>query len=113
MSIRNTIFAAALALSSIGAAQADGLRPIQGQSIDLGDMSGVAYYTAERDGYRIVATLAQGATGTPVRFEAVLAPGQSVVLSTPRAIGVSANAVEISRENDTMSVRRTTAAVTN
>lgn len=41
MSIRNTIFVAALALSSIGAAQADGLRPIQGRSIDLGDMSGV------------------------------------------------------------------------
>ena len=31
-------------------------------------MSGVAYYTVERDGFRVVTTLAQGETGTPVRM---------------------------------------------
>ncbi len=113
MNIQTAIVAVTFALASIGAANADELRPIQGQSIDLGDVSGVAYYTAERDGYRVVATLAQGETGTPVRFEAVLAPGQSVVLSTPRAVGVPADAVEISRQADTMLVRKTAAALTN
>jgi len=100
MSIHRTILAAAFALASIGAAHANELQPVEGRSIDLGKISGVAYYTVERDGFRIVATLAQGETGTPVRFEAVLAPGQSVVLSTPREVGVAASAVEISRQND-------------
>ena len=83
MTIRRTILAAAFALAFVGAAHADGLRPIEGRSIDLGEVSGIAYYTVERDGFRVVATLAQGEAGTPVRVEAVLAPGQSVVLSTP------------------------------
>jgi predicted aconitase len=100
MSIHRTILAAALALASVGAAHANELQPVEGRSIDLGKISGVAYYTVERAGFRIVATLAQGETGTPVRFEAVLAPGQSVVLSTPREAGVAASAVEISRQND-------------
>ncbi len=113
MNARNIFLATALALASIGTAHADGLRPIEGQSIDLGTMTGVAYYTAERDGFRIVATLGQGDTGTPVRFEAVLAPGQRVVLSTPRGVGMASDAVEISRENDTMLVRKAGAAVSN
>jgi hypothetical protein len=106
MNIQKTILATALALTFFSAAHADGLRPQQAQSIDLGELSGVAYYTVERNGFRVVATLAQGDTGTPVRFEAVLASGQSVVLSTPRAVGIPADAVEISRTNDTMSVHR-------
>jgi hypothetical protein len=83
MTIHRTILAAAFALVSIGAARADELRPIEGRSIHLGEVSGVAYYTVERDGFRVVAALAHGEAGTPVHIEAVLAPGQSVVLSTP------------------------------
>ena len=52
MSIRSTLFAAALTLASSGGAYAGSLRPIQAQSIQLGDVSGVAYYTVERDGFR-------------------------------------------------------------
>jgi hypothetical protein len=100
MSIHRTILASVFTLASIGAAHADELRPIEGRSIDLGEVSGVAYYTVERDGFRVVATLAQGETGTPVQFEAVLAPGQSVVLSTPREVGVVPSAVQITRQND-------------
>jgi hypothetical protein len=66
-------------------------------------MSGVAYYTVERDGFRVVATLAQGEAGTPLRVVAVLAPGQSVVLSTPEQAG----RIEISRQARTVLVRRT------
>jgi hypothetical protein len=112
MSIRSTILAAIFTLASLGAVHADGLRPTQPQSIDLGEVSGVAYYTVERDGFRVVTTLAYGEAGTPVRFVAVLAPGQSVVLSTPREAGVAPVAVQISRQADTVLVRKA-AALTN
>jgi hypothetical protein len=102
MSIRNTLLAAALTLASFGAAQANGLKPIEGRSINLGDVSGVVYYTVEPDGFRVVTTLAQGEAGTPIRFVSVLAPGQRVLLSTPR----QADAVEISRNGDDVSVRK-------
>jgi predicted aconitase len=111
MSIRPTLLAATFTLAFLDAAQADGVRPIQARSIDLGAMSGIAYYTVEREGFRIVTTLAQGEVGTPVRVVAVLAPGQSVVLSTPREAGVAPVEVEISRRGDRVLVRE--AAVTN
>ena len=106
MSIRSTLFAAALSLASLGAAHANDLRPIEGKSIDLGEVSGVAYYTVEPDGFRVVTTLAQGEAGTPIRIVSVLAPGQRVVLSSPH----QAEVVEISRTGDSVLVRKTTAA---
>ncbi|MDN5005471.1 hypothetical protein ACFQZO_31935 [Bradyrhizobium sp. GCM10027634] len=102
MSIRSTLFTAAFILTSLVAADANGLRPIEGKSIDLGDVTGVAYYTVEPDGFHIVATLAQGEAGTPVRIVSVLAPGQRVVLSTPNHAG----AFEISRKGDSVFVRK-------
>ena len=48
MTIRHTALAAALALASIGPAHSEELKPLQGQVIDLGDVSGVTYYSAER-----------------------------------------------------------------
>ncbi|MGY3696197.1 hypothetical protein ACVIGA_006277 [Bradyrhizobium sp. USDA 3240] len=106
MSIRSTILATAITFAalgaSLGAAEARGLRPIEAQSIHLGDVSGVAYYTVEPDGYRVVTTLSQGEAGTPVRFVSVLAPGQRALLSTPNQAG----AVEISRNGDSVTVRK-------
>src|ERR1700751_2283354 len=83
MSIRSMLVAAAIVLASLEPAYADGLRPIDAMSIDFGEVSGVAYYTVERDGFHVVATLAQGIAGTPIRVVCVLAPGQRVVLSAP------------------------------
>ncbi len=100
MTIRRLIITAASALTFIGATHAGELKPIRPQKIELGEVWGVAYYTVERDGFHVVATLAQGEAGTPVRFQAVLVPGQSVVLSTPRAVGVAPVVVEISRHGD-------------
>jgi hypothetical protein len=111
MTIRRAILAAAFALASTGAAHADGLPPLEARSIDLGEVSGVAYYIVERDGFRLVAILAQGETGTPMRFETLLAPGQSVVLSTPREKGVVSTAIEISRQDDQVLVDAS--AITN
>jgi hypothetical protein len=105
MLIRSTLLAAAFTLASLGAAHANGLRPIEGRSIDLGDVSGVVYYTAEPDGFRVVTTLAQGKAGTPIRFVSVLAPGQRVVLSTPYQAG----ALEISRNDNELFVRKANA----
>jgi hypothetical protein len=68
MSIRNILFATAFAFASLGAAHADGLHPIGAKSINLGEVSGVAYYTIERDGLHVVTTLAQGEAGTPIRW---------------------------------------------
>jgi hypothetical protein len=116
MIIRSTILAAAVAslgtLGSLGTAQADGFEPMQAASIDLGNVSGVAYYTVERDNFRVVTTLAHGDNGAPVRIVADLARGQSVVLSAPSEEGVAPAAIEISRQEDTLHVREV-AAVNN
>ena len=106
MDLRHTYcpLAAVIALTASGAAHADALRPIQSRSIDLGTIAGNAYYTVEPNGFRLVATLAQGDTGTPVRFEALLLPGQSVVLSSPHEVGIAADAVEIVRRDDELLV---------
>jgi hypothetical protein len=103
MSVRKMFFIAMFALASLGAAHADGVRPIEAKSLDLGDTTGIAYYTVERDGFHVVTTLAQGEAGTPIRVVSVLARGQSVVVSTPRVAG----AIEISRKGDSLFVRRT------
>src|SRR5580693_934595 len=105
MTIRQTTFAAAFALAAIGPAHAGGLKPLHGQVIDLGDVSGVAYYTVERDGYRVVATLAKkDQDAVPVRVEAVLAPDQTLTLSIPREWGTPAEAVDFIRRADTVLV---------
>lgn len=109
---RTIIIAAAVALASVGAAQAEQLSPLRGRTIDLGGISGVAYYTVEQNGFHVVATLAEkGESRAPMRFEAVLAPGQSVTFSTPGGVDVRPDAIEISRRDDQVLVHRT--ALTN
>ncbi len=101
MTINSVLTTTALLLTFASAVQAQSLKPVQSQRIDLGQVAGDAYYTVEHDGYRVVATFAErGGAATPMRFEAVLAPGQTVKFSTPRAAGTPADAVEISRRND-------------
>jgi len=114
MTIRQTTLAAAFALAAIGPAHAEGLKPLQGQVIELGDVSAVAYYTVERDGFLVVATLGkQDEDAVPVGVVAVLAPDQSLTLSTPHEAGTPADAVEIIRRADTVLVHKAAAAVTN
>ena len=110
MLIRSTLLAATLALAAFGAAHADSVQPLQAQTIDLGEVAGVAYYTVEQDGFHVVTTLVQGESGTPVRVVNILAPGQSVVLSTAREVGTAPVEVEISRQGDTLLVRKAAAA---
>ena len=116
MTIRQTTLAAAFALAAVGPAHAhaEGLKPLQGQVIDLGDVSGVAYYTVERDGFRVVATLGkQDEDAVPVRVVVVLAPDQNLTLSTPHEAGAPADAVEIIRRADTVLIHEAAAGLTN
>jgi hypothetical protein len=103
MTIRTLLLAAAT-LPLIGAAAADPVKPAQASSIDLGTLAGVAYYTVEPAGYRVVVTLAPRAAAPAMRFEAVLAEGQSVTLSTPLQAGAAARSVAITREGDAVRV---------
>lgn len=72
---------------------------IEGRSIDLGrDVHGTVYYVAERNGaYDVVTTIDAGPDSAPVRFEATLADGQSLELSTPGDVGQPARTVSIHR----------------
>ncbi len=108
MSFYKGAFAAAVvALASIGTANAGGP---SAHKIDLGKVNGVAYYTEEAGRFHVVATLAQQ-DGQPVRVETVLAPGQSVVLSTANETETGPKSVEITREANELLVRAV--AVTN
>jgi hypothetical protein len=78
------------------------MRPIEAKSIHLGEVTGVAYYTVEPDGFHVVTTLAQGEARTPIRIVSVLASGQSVILSTPQQTG----SIEISRNGDKVLVQK-------
>jgi hypothetical protein len=103
----HTTLAAAFALAAIGPAHAGGLKPLQGQVIDLGDVSAVAYYTVERDGFRVAK---KDEDAVPVRVVAVLGPDQSLTLSTPHEAGTPPDAVEIIRRTDTVLVHKAAAA---
>ena len=102
-----TIFAAgavvAVAAVSLTASAAEPspveLHPIEAKSLRLGDMSGIAYYTVQGLGYRVVVTLARQGSA-PVRFESTLLPGQEVAMSMPGAAEADARTVEFSRQAD-------------
>ena len=93
-----------LGVIAAGAAQAGEFGPLQAQSIALGDVKGVAYYTVGESGYEVVATLASGETGTPMRFVATLTPGQRMLLSVPGSANERASEIEIARRGDAMIV---------
>ncbi|CAA2144825.1 MULTISPECIES: hypothetical protein [Methylobacterium] len=118
MTLRSLITAAALATVTVTVgvatlpASAETIKPLDGGSVSLGELSGVAYYTAEPKGYRVVVTLARTGTSRAMRFETVLANGQSVTLSTPQELGGTADAIEISRTGDTVAVNRPRPGVT-
>jgi hypothetical protein len=76
------------------------LTPLTGESIDLGSFHGVLYYTSEEDGYRVVATIADGEDAIPVRFSATLAENQSATISIPGQSGKFSHCLKISRSGD-------------
>lgn len=73
------------------------LSVMAGESVDLGRFHGVVYYTSEDDGYRVVATIADGEAGLPVRFSTMLAEHESVTISVPGKLGEPGHSLEITR----------------
>ena len=96
-----------------GAAQAAELKPIQAASIFLNHVSGVAYYTVEPDGFRVVATVATGQDSAPMRVTATLTDGQKLVFSVPGPVGSSATEMEIARNGSTLSITDAPVVVAN
>ncbi len=78
-----------------GAANAASPAP-KGRSVDLGALKGVAYYTVSGANYDVVVTVAD-ADSKAVRFQASLAEGQAVVLSSAAEGAVVK--VQLSRNN--------------
>jgi hypothetical protein len=107
-----TFAAAALAatLTSFGASSfvsAQTLHPIRAETLDLGSTRGSAYYVPKQDGYHLVATLFSGGANTPVRFNAVLATGQSASVSVPGPAGTLAHEITFSHSADGLVVHET------
>jgi hypothetical protein len=86
--------------------QAGEITDLQAESIDVGDFHGIVFYTDEHDGYRVVATIAQGETGLPVRFEATISETQKLSISVPRKLGERSHVIEISRAGGKLLVAR-------
>lgn len=81
-------------------AHAGELAPYAGESIQLGSLHGVIYYTHSPTGYAVVTTLADGQAGLPVRFVATLADNQALKISVPGKPGAQTMALEIRRTGD-------------
>lgn len=86
--------------------------PHNAETIQLGYVRGVAYYTPEADGFHVVATLSV-ADGAPLRFTATLQPEQSVTFSVPGMEGDAPKNVEIARRGDNLSITRPLRVVLN
>jgi hypothetical protein len=104
MSTKSIAVAATLALFVAGFAHADGIKPIENQAIDLGTVTGDAYYTVQPDGYHVTATFG---TAVPLRVQAVLSSGQAINVSTPRALGEQPITVNIRREDNRIVITQT------
>jgi hypothetical protein len=93
-------------LAATPCAHAGELVPYHAESIALGSIRGVTYFTRLTDGFRVVTTLADGETGLPVRFETTLADRQSLTISVPGTSGGPGQVVLISRTGDKLILSR-------
>lgn len=107
MPFRSSLLAAVAAVTVAGAVHAEALKPVQARKVDLGAVAGVAYYTVEKDGHRLVVSLKAPDADTPVRFVATLAPEQQVTLSVPRSAGEPALDVNFVRHGEKVEVNAT------
>ena len=103
MIARLTAYALACTLLS-AVATAGELAPGNAHSVHLDGFDGVVYYSVEKDGYRVVATLATGVGQSPIRVISTLAPDQRIVISVPRAVDQPSVAFEILRNGEALFV---------
>jgi hypothetical protein len=99
------ILLAALCLAA-APVHAGELVSLQAESVDIGSFHGIIYYTSEHDGFRVVATIADGDEGLPVRFEAILTETQKLSISVPGKLNEQSRVLEISRAGDKLVIAR-------
>jgi hypothetical protein len=90
--------------SSRSTFQVEEISPGQGFSFVLGGTVGVAYFTSETEGLRLVATV-KSANGIPLRFVATLAANQTVTIALPREVGQDAIEVNFLRRGERVVVK--------
>src|SRR4029453_12141594 len=100
----NRHLAIAALILSVSPAYAGEVGEFQATSINLEPFQGIMYYTNASDGYHLVATIAEGETGLPVRFEATLAEAQKVTISVAGKVGEKSRSFEISRVGDKLTI---------
>jgi hypothetical protein len=110
MSYRSALLAAVATVAVAGAVHAEALKPVQAHKVDLGSVAGVAYYTVEKEGHRLVVSLKAPEAEKPVRFVTTLAPDQRVTLSVPRGAGEPAVDVHFTRHGEKIEVNAAGAA---
>ena len=81
------------------------LSAVAGESIELGRFHGVIYHTIEDDGFRVVATIADGEAGLPVRFSVTLADNHTATISVPGELGEAAHSLAVSRSGDKLTLK--------
>jgi hypothetical protein len=76
------------------------LSPVCLDTVQLGAVSAMTYYTEEEDGFHVVTTIqADGRDApVPVRFVTILQPGQKAIVSVPAELGGKASALELVRD---------------
>ncbi|WP_206453967.1 hypothetical protein [Aurantimonas marina] len=100
-----TIFvAAALTVAALGAAHGAELKPLAAQSIELGQVTGAAYYTVEGDEFRVVTTLQAGEAGSALRFVSMLSDGEALTIQVPSNLGNPSTELVIERAGDAVRV---------
>jgi hypothetical protein len=112
--MRTLLAAAAFAVAGASTAQAADIAPVTGHWTKLGaDRSALVYYIDEPDGFHVVVTTQQGLTdrAAVVRFETVLAAGQSAAVSIPRAAGEASARIVFSNAGDHLHIATPNAAV--
>ena len=90
----------------VGSASAAELTPLQGGSLDIGTYRGVVYYTEEGDDFRVVTTIASQEGGEPVRFVAILAKNEHLLISVPGKVGETPQVFDIGRVEGKLLLRR-------
>lgn len=98
--IGRLMFVSALAISFGVAAVAGELKPMQAQTIALGAIQGVVYYTVEPDGFRIVITVSSSESGTTQRIISTLAQDQKVIVSIPGEADAPETSIWFKRQGD-------------
>jgi MaoC like domain len=112
--VMRTLLAAAAFVVAGAAAQAADIAPVTGDWTKLGtDRSALVYYIDEPDGFHVVVTTQQGLTdrAAVVRFETVLAAGQSAAVSVPRGVGEEPARIVFSNAGDHLHIAKPNAAV--